>query len=409
MMGHLLYLVLALHLQVIIMDEIQNEIRELLTNFWILKEESPDLYYEIKRKQNIIKDFVTKTLGSKLIIHDRFIKLEKIPSNDTGNIGIDTFTSKSDYVYLCIILLYLEDKTRGEVFVLSSLIDYVKNTAVTMNLETIPDWTLRSDRHSLVRVMDFLTEISVIKVKDQEKTSFKDSEEAEALYEVTGLANYVMRLFTNDIFEIDSVNDFLNDEWKYQDLEKGDVRRYKVYRNLLFTPATFSYNITPAELDYIKKMRGYLENEFTNLGYELEITKNMAFLYEYETSNSKYNFPNNKKITDIVLMVNNELYKMITNKEIPLDDNEVGHINRESLEVILKDIKTNNKDYLSKQYQDLSLGKFFDEVINYMIEYSFLKEEDNTYLVLPTIARFNGELVRSNTKQMDLFGGEDDV
>ena len=303
MMGHLLYLVLALHLQVIIMDEIQNEIRELLTNFWIVKEESPDLYYEIKRKQNIIKDFVTKTLGSKLIIHDRFIKLEKIPSNDTGNIGIDTFTSKSDYVYLCIILLYLEDKTRGEVFVLSSLIDYVKNTAVTMNLETIPDWTLRSDRHSLVRVMDFLTEISVIKVKDQEKTSFKDSEEAEALYEVTGLANYVMRLFTNDIFEIDSVNDFLNDEWKYQDLEKGDVRRYKVYRNLLFTPATFSYNITPAELDYIKKMRGYLENEFTNLGYELEITKNMAFLYEYETSNSKYNFPNNKKITDIVLMV----------------------------------------------------------------------------------------------------------
>ena len=100
---------------------------------------------------------------------------------------------------------------------------------------------------------------------------------------------------------------------------------------------------------------------------------------------------------------------MITNKEIPLDDNEVGHINRESLEVILKDIKTNNKDYLSKQYQDLSLGKFFDEVINYMIEYSFLKEEDNTYLVLPTIARFNGELVRSNTKQMDLFGGEEDV
>lgn len=78
MMGHLLYLVLALHLQVIIMDEIQNEIRELLTNFWIVKEESPDLYYEIKRKQNIIKDFVTKTLGSKLIIHDRFIKLEKI-------------------------------------------------------------------------------------------------------------------------------------------------------------------------------------------------------------------------------------------------------------------------------------------------------------------------------------------
>ena len=391
------------------MDEIQNEIRELLTNFWIVKEENPDLYYDIKRKQNIIKDFVTETLGRKLMIHDKFIKLEKIPSSNIDNMGIDSFTSKSDYVFLCIVLLFLEDKTRGEVFVLSSLIDYVKNTAVTMNLETIPNWSIKGDRLSIVRVMDFLTEIAVVKVKDQEKISFKDSEEAEALYEVTGLANYVMRLFTNDIFEIDKTDDFLNDEWKYQDLEKGDVRRYKVYRNLLFSPATFSYNISLAELDYLKKMRGYLENELTSLGYELEITNNMAFIYEYETSNSKYNFPNNKKISDIVLMVNTKLYSMITNKEIPLDDKEIGHITRESLEVILKDIKTNYKDYLSKQYQDLSLEKFFLEVTNYMIEYSFLKEEDNTYLVLPTIGRFNAKLERSNTKQMDLFGGDDDV
>ena len=150
-------------------------------------------------------------------------------------------------------------------------------------------------------------------------------------------------------------------------------------------------------------------NELASLGYELEITNNMAFIYEYETSNSKYNFPNNKKISDIVLMVNTKLYSMITNKEIPLDDKEIGHITRESLEVILKDIKNNYKDYLSKQYQDLSLEKFFLEVTNYMIEYSFLKEEDNTYLVLPTIGRFNAKLERSNTKQMDLFGGDDDV
>ena len=39
----------------------------------------------------------------------------------------------------------------------------------------------------------------------------------------------------------------------------------------------------------------------------------------------------------------------------------------------------------------------------------FLKEEDNTYLVLPTIARFNAKLIKDNTKQMDLFGGEEDV
>lgn len=388
------------------METIEVEFKELLNNFWILKEENPELYYNIKRKQNIIKDFITKTLGSKLIIHDKFIKLEKIPSGKVDNLGIDNFTEKTDYIFLCIVLLFLEDKTRGEVFILSSLIDYVKNTSVTLELETIPDWNLRRNRQSLVRVIDFLVEIKVIKVKDSEKISFKDDQNAEVLYEVTGLANYVMRLFSNDIFDINDINDFFNDEWKHQDLDKGDVRRYKVYRHLLFTPAVFSIYLTEKELDYIKKMRGYLEKSLTSLNYELEVTKNMSFIYEYETNNSKDNFPNNKKITDIVLMVNTKLYEMIKEGNIILDDKEIGHLKKESLEVILKEIKDNNKKYFSKYYNDLSLSKFFIEITNYMIEYSFLKEENNTYLILPSIARYNSKLITSNTLQLEFFGGD---
>src|SRR5699024_4706543 len=114
------------------------------------------------------------------------------------------------------------------------------NTAVTMELDHVPDWNLRRDRQSFTRVMNFLKDISVIKVKDEEKVSFKDSQNAQVLYEATGLANYVMRLFANEIFGYTNVDDFLKDEWVYQDEEKGDVRRYRVYRNLLFTPVLFT-------------------------------------------------------------------------------------------------------------------------------------------------------------------------
>lgn len=389
---------------------IEFEIRALLNNFWILKENQPELYYSIKKKQDIIKNFVMKNLGSKLIFHDRFIKLEKLPQSLDGSNGLSSFILPLDYVILCLVLLFLEDKMRGEFFTLSNLIDYVKNTAITMELDNVPNWDLARDRRSLLRVIDFLEDKVVIKTLDQEKTSFKDNQNTEALYQATGLSNYVMRLFNNDIFSYQQEGDFLRDEWVNQEEDKGDVRRFKVYRNLMYTPASFSSEMSLSELDYIKKLRGHMDSEFKSLGYTLEVTRNMAFLYEYETNQSKSNFPNNKKISDIVLMVNKKLYDMILNEEIILDDNEIGFIKKESLEVLFKNIKNNEQIYLSKYFNDLPLDKFFEEVTDYMVFYSFLRNRDDCFEIMPSIARFQGKLVRmEENNQIGLFGGEIDV
>lgn len=389
---------------------IEFEIRALLNNFWILKENQPELYYSIKKKQDIIKNFVMKNLGSKLIFHDRFIKLEKLPQSLDGSNGLSSFILPLDYVILCLVLLFLEDKMRGEFFTLSNLIDYVKNTAITMELDNVPNWDLARDRRSLLRVIDFLEDKVVIKTLDQEKTSFKDNQNTEALYQATGLSNYVMRLFNNDIFSYQQEGDFLRDEWVNQEEDKGDVRRFKVYRNLMYTPASFSSEMSLSELDYIKKLRGHMDSEFKSLGYTLEVTRNMAFLYEYETNQSKSNFPNNKKISDIVLMVNKKLYEMILNEEIILDDTEIGFIKKESLEVLFKNIKNNEQIYLSKYFNDLPFDKFFEEVTDYMVFYSFLRNRDDCFEIMPSIARFQGKLVRmEENNQIGLFGGEIDV
>lgn len=188
---------------------IEKELKSLLYNFWILKDENKDLYYQIKYNQTKIKDFVAKNLGSNLIIHDRFIKLEKIPTVLKESNGIDKFTDVLDYVILSIFLLFLEDKTRGDKFILSDLIDYIKNTAITLKLDHIPDWNKISDRKSLINAINLLKELNVIKLKDEDKTSFIESKEADALYEVMGISNYVMRLFDNDINELKTANDFI--------------------------------------------------------------------------------------------------------------------------------------------------------------------------------------------------------
>lgn len=384
--------------------ENKEEITLLLNNFWILKEEDPESYYAIKRNQENIREFVIKNLGSRLIIHDRFIKLEKIPSLASENNGLSNFKLPSDYIFLTLILLFLEDKTRGTYFMLSHLIEYVKNTSVALELNHVPDWTLSKHRKSLARSIDFLLSIGAIKLKDESKNNFTIDENAEALYVSCGLSNYVMRMFTNEIYSYEDEKDFVKEEWLHQDTEKGEVRKYKVYRNLIYTPAVFRRDLSDSEVDYLKKLRGHMREELMNhLGYELEVTKNMALVYEYDFSNNKDAFPNNKKISDLALMVNTKLLENIEQGNIKVDAYEIGRVSKSFLYNLILEIKRKQSMYLSKHFNDLTDELFLLEILEYMEKYALLKKCNEEYEIYPTIRIFSGKLMSDKNKQLEIW------
>ena len=389
--------------------DIKKEIEALLYNFWITKEEEPELYYKIKSSQNRLKDFIIKNLGSNLIIHEKFIKLEKIPTLVKANNGIDTFSSTLDYVILLIVLIFLEDKAKGDRFILSDLIEYIKNTAITLELDHIPDWNLMSDRRSFSNVMNFLTDISAIKVKDSEKISFIENKDSDALYESMGISNYIMRLFDNEIYDVTNELEFLRNEFLTQNEERGDIRRYKVFRNLLFTPSVFSNDLSFNEVDYIRKNRGYIKNEIEkNLDLETEITYNMGIVYDDINSTQKDNFPNNKKISEVVLMINERILKDINDGKLDLADDEVVYVDKVYLEQIMIEIKKDKKPYLSKYYKDLTNDKFYNEIFDYMLKYNFINKVDDKIIIYPTVGKLIGktkEIDTKNNEQIDLFGG----
>lgn len=394
---------------VIIMSETINECMQLLlNNFWILKEDDLDNYYKIKRNQHLLRDYINKTLGSRLIIHDRFIKLEKIPAQALESIGLPNFILQTDYIYLCLILLFLEDKTRETYFMLSDLIDYVKNTAVALELNNVPNWTLTKERKSLKRAVNFLEKIKVIKLKDASKDDFSDNENAEALYISTGLSNYVMRMFNNEIFDIKQEEDFIKDEWTYQNDEKGDIRKYKIYRNLIYTPCIYMNDISKSEIDYLKQLRHHISNELSNLNYELELTKNMALVFENENALTKDSFPNNKRISAIVLIVLTKLYELIKKNKIILNEYEIGKISYEDLYNIIIGIKNKYNIYLSKTLKDLTDSAFFDNIIDILETYTFIRNINNYYEILPAIRIFNSKLIENKNKQLDIWGDNND-
>lgn len=392
---------------------IEKEIKSLLYNFWIMKDTDRDLYYQIKSNQSPIKNFISKNLGSNLIIHDRFIKLEKIPTVIKTNGGISNFTSVLEYVILMIMLLFLEDKTRGDYFILSDLIEYVKNTSITLELNHIPDWNKVQDRRCLSNVILFLEELEVIRLKDAGKVSFIENKDAEMLYESLGTSNYLMRMFDDNINDLTAPEDFIKNEFIIQDEDKGDIRRYKVFRNILYTPAVSSRDISLNELDYIKKNRNYIKSEIDkNLNMEVEITHNLTILYDEESNNEKNNFPNSKKLTEIVLMINDRLLQEINNGKIMLDDFETAIIKEDYFTSIIRDIKRTKASYIGKTLLKETDRRFYEIVLEYMQKYNFVEKIGDEIVIYPTISRIIGKTKDNNdekTTQMNLFGGNDEL
>lgn len=392
---------------------IEKEIKALLYNFWIMKDTDRDLYYQIKSNQNPIKNFISKNLGSNLIIHDRFIKLEKIPTVIKTNGGINNFTSVLEYVILMIMLLFLEDKTRGDYFILSDLIEYVKNTSITLELNHIPDWNKVQDRRCLSNVILFLEELEIIRLKDAGKVSFIENKDAEMLYESLGTSNYLMRMFDDNINDLTAPEDFIKNEFIIQDEDKGDIRRYKVFRNILYTPAVSSRDISLNELDYIKKNRNYIKSEIDkNLNMEVEITHNLTILYDEESNNEKNNFPNSKKLTEIVLMINDRLLQEIKNGKIMLDDFETAIIKEDYFTSIIRDIKRTKASYIGKTLLKETDRRFYEIVLEYMQKYNFVEKIGDEIVIYPTISRIIGKTKDNNdekTRQMNLFGGNDEL
>ena len=144
---------------------------------------------------------------------------------------------------------------------------------------------------------------------------------------------------------------------------------------------------------------------------EVEITHNMAILYDDPNSIEKDNFPNNKKITEIVLMVNTKILEDLKSGKLILDEYETIRVKENYLETIIYDIRDKKKPYIGKTNLDLTKEKFYDIVSGYMEKYNMITRENDDVTIYPVIGRMIGKTLEVNDeeKQISLFGGSDEL
>ncbi len=360
----------------------------LLENYWILRDRDSELYESIM--SNITKeeqDFIKQKLGYKLIVNPYLIKLEKIPGIPKAWMGIPEFQSKLEYVFLCMILLFLETKSPKEQFILSGLIEFIENSSLDINLGDVSiDFTIFKQRQAMVRVLKFIRNLGFIKLYDGDESRFAESILNDALYEITGVSKFFVRNFTSNIVDCNLYTDIYEQEQLGLEQDKGLERRRRVYRRLIMENVVYRENIDDQDFAYIRNYKNILAKDCDEFfESSLEVHKDAAYIVLSEDKNYKNVFPGNKAIADIVLFVNKKLRDLIDNKKLELTIEDSVEVTNIEWHKLLMDVRDEYGKGFSKEYRSMEEEEFVIAVTNYMKEFEFIRvaEEGRSIFIMP--------------------------
>lgn len=368
---------------------------KLLENYWFVKDQNEEEYNYIKKDlTDDIQNFIKQKLGYKLIINPYLIKLEKIPGIPKEFMGIQEFENKMEYMFLCLILIYLEERSRGEQFILSGLIDYIQNIVVEIDLNDIKiDFTVYSHRKSMVKVLRFIKEIGFIKLYDGDENKFAENIENDVLYEVTGVSKYFMRNFSSNITECDSYADIYEQEQLGLEQDKGLERRKRIYRRLFTENVIYKESDDDQDYNYIRNYRGAINQDVDKmLDSNLEVHKNGAYILLTENKNYKHTFPSNNGISDVALFVNQEIKNKLSLGEYKENINDLIYISNIEFLRLIRQVKEKFGWGFSKEYREMEEEKLAEEIVKFMKEFDMIRENEETkeFIIMPMCFKIVG-------------------
>lgn len=314
-----------------------NEVRTLFENFWICKNSDKETYYKVKRDIPNFQKFIREQLGWKLIHTENLLKLEKKPAHARSFMGISGFTDIRDYCILCVALMYLEDKEEQEQFLLSELIDYVE-TQLKSYMDI--DWTSFTQRKSLVRVLQYMEKLKMLKVYEGSSEAFGTEAGRRFCMKIPGIQNILK--------------------------ENADAL-------------------------YLKNQRQWIEKYLNeNLGGNLDVYKNAAFLTLDEDDCYGAVHPRDAMLPEAVMLICAKIQRELAEGKLEKKDNEHIYMTRSNFTEIVLDCRKKWSNAWSKEFREMDEEKLLETILEYMKSWMMLRCDGEELTVLPAVGRITG-------------------
>lgn len=363
-------------------EEIREGLSILFENFWIIRETDKDVYHQLLRIENDLKRVTQRIFGLRLIVHAKFIKLEKIPFESQDWMGITTFNEPMDYALFACAMAYTEDKSEGEAFLINELVDELDLFYPERDLL---DWTNFNHRKSLVRVLNVMTDMQLIDTIEGKTDDFATSESIEVLYKVSPCSKYFMRSYPEDITQFQDWRELMQMERERADEETSTV----AFRRLMMEPAILRTKENDRLFYYLRNQQQYISSFFEkNTPYTFELTKDVAMLTLEERLKQQTYFPMLKSADESLL----QLAEMIRESDYAPDAYGCIHLSKNQWLALIGQHATQNRKGWSKEYRESVDKKLARLILENGIKWRFFAEDgDRNVTILPTFARNTGK------------------
>lgn len=369
----------------------------LFNHYWILRSEQPEWYQLIRERDKVLRRYINDKFGLRLIIHQHFIKLEKIPVEPERWMGIQQFQEPMDYTIFCCALAFLEGKSVDEQFLLSDLCQEIQ---ASYPGENELDWTLYIHRKSLIRAIKVLLDFHLIRTIDGDLGRFDHDEEQEVLYEATVYSRYFMRSYPEDFYNYSNWEELLEEDWR---MNQEDERRKRVYRKLFFSPGIHRVDQQDPDFLYIRMYRNRLSEDIENhSNYKLHVYKNTAFLSNPEPKQYQQVFPDAKAQSDIILQLSKYFHDHI-DQYSPRENGEIV-LTEGELDTIIETIRVQFDRGWSKYFREKPTPSVRKEIMEALKDWMMAEVDRETSLIKlkPLLAVLAGEYPK------DFAGGEEE-
>lgn len=361
----------------------------LLSRRWIIKSEDRDLYYQIKDNAKSLRPLFLDKAGFSLMIHPLFIRLDKVPGKSEPWMGITSFTTVKEYQMFCFLLIYLEDKDANEPFVLSDVCEFIQG-----ELKEDQDvWLQFKMRKMLVNVLRFAMDEKLITLSDGVSENFIQDAHTEVLFCNAGLSRYFMRSFNTDIYKWQSSRDVRFNEWhELTEVDRGDVRKYRIYRRLLLSPGIYQEDLKNDDFIYLKNYQKRIEydlNKFFNC--DLHLYKGGCFAVLEDDVRIGEVFPKQNALDELVACCCRGISQELSSHSELLNDQEIYILVVDMFKQKLRRIITQQLSYIPRTYRQKKIDILVDEVMERMLYLGFISIEEAMVYVYPVIGLARGE------------------
>lgn len=367
-----------------------NTLEKLLSTRWVTFEKDQELFQQIRSESSGYEEFLKDKLGYSILFYGDFLKLDKFGVPAKAWMGITEFNSKMSYVFLCLILQFLEGLDDEEQFILSEVAEFIQ---MEFKEEEIT-WLKRTQRFQLVEALRFCQKEGLVKQNDGSIEDYTYDQETQVLYENTGLSKYFMRSFSKNIAELNTIEEFEELNYPKDITDNEAFLRHRAYRKLLMTLAVFNSPEDEEEFKYIRRHRESIQENFSKyFDLTLHVHKNSAYLILGETSNFGRILPESLLTmeTSLILLINSYLRRELAEKRAELDFQGNLLITKEDFKkVVLEARKLTNIAY-TKVFREYKDDKFVEATLNSYKNIDMVKEEEDRYIFSPIVGKIIGE------------------